>query len=393
VRNPADFGTIRLVGKAGTSIQGAVDPAFEAVADAFERNFERHGEVGAAFSVVHQGRVVVDIWGGTRDESTGAPWERDSFVPVASVGKAFTAMCAAVLVDRGELDVDAPVADYWPEFAQAGKEAIPVRWVLSHKSGLAGLDVAPTLEDFAAWDPVVEALARQEPLWEPGTKHSYHMFTFGFLVGEIVRRVTGLRPARFFDEEIAGPRNLSAWIVPPAEQMVNLVRDIPAPRGAPPAGLNLELAAKVLGVGAALLATAQAGRGAEVVRVELPSRGYGNARGLAQFFAGVAGFTAPAIIGPNTRALITTREAEGPDFITPSIDNCWGLGVSLRSPASPLLRSGSAFGHGGAGGSIGFADPEAGVAIGYVVNKLRPGVGAADDPRSQSLVDALYNSL
>ena len=186
-------------------INGVCDKRFSRVRDAFAANFENGEEVGASFAVTVNGEYVVDLWAGHADAGLTRPWERDTIVNVWSTGKAVTATCAHMLVDRGLLDIDAPVAKYWPEFAQAGKEKMPVRYLLSHQSGLSVIEKPLPTETFYDWDGMASALAAQKPLWEPGTKPGYQAITFGYLVGEVVRRITGKSLGTFVREEIAGP--------------------------------------------------------------------------------------------------------------------------------------------------------------------------------------------
>ncbi|HEX9546320.1 MAG TPA: serine hydrolase domain-containing protein, partial [Acidimicrobiales bacterium] len=165
-------------------VDGQVAPGYERVREAFTANFAEHGDVGAAFALYRDGRLVVDLWGGVRNKDTGERWEQDTLQLVFSTTKGMTAVAANLLVQRGELDLDAPVAEYWPEFKAAGKDSTPVRWLLSHKAGLPVLDRKMAPSDLFAWDPVCGALAAQPPVWEPGTAHGYHAITYGFLVGE-----------------------------------------------------------------------------------------------------------------------------------------------------------------------------------------------------------------
>ncbi len=200
-----------------TEIDGWVAPGFEPVRDTFRANFERHGEVGAAVAFYVEGRPVVDLWGGLADPAKDRPWTEDTLQLVFSTTKGATAACANLLAQRGQLDIDAPVATYWPEFAQAGKASIPVRWILCHKAGLPWVDATMTLEEALSWEPVVRALEVQEPAWEPGTAHGYHATTYGWLVGEVVRRIDGRSLGRFWADEIAGPLGLEWWIGLPEE--------------------------------------------------------------------------------------------------------------------------------------------------------------------------------
>jgi CubicO group peptidase (beta-lactamase class C family) len=193
-------------------ISGVVESGWEPVADILRTNLKEGHDLGAACCVYLDGRPVVDVWGGLADRVAKRPWQRDTVVPVASTSKGATAMCAHLLVQRGQLDLDAPVTRYWPEFGQAGKENIPVRYLLSHQVGLPYVEPPITFEEMLAWDPLIHALERQKPLWTPGTEHLYHAHTFGFLVGEVVKRISGKSLGTFFADEIAHPLGLSSWI-------------------------------------------------------------------------------------------------------------------------------------------------------------------------------------
>ena len=179
------------------------------------------GEVGAAVCVYQDGTKVVDLWGGVADPATGRPFPEDTIVGVASTTKGATAICAHLLAQRGQLDIDAPVATYWPEFAAEGKDTIPVRWLLCHKAGLPTFEQPLTLQDFVAWDPVVASLAAQKPLWEPGTAYGYHAITYGHLVGEVIRRITGKSVGTFLAEEVVEPLGIEFWIGLPADQSLD----------------------------------------------------------------------------------------------------------------------------------------------------------------------------
>src|SRR5215470_8677464 len=193
-------------------IQGECAPRFAAVRRAFAENFAQRREIGAAVAVVKDGALVVDLWGGHADAARTRPWQRDTLVHVFSTTKGMTALCAHMLADRGLLDLDAPVARYWPEFAQAGKAEIPVSYVLSHRASLPAVTRELTLADFLDWDTMTAALAAQAPWWEPGTRPGYHPFTYGWLVGEVVRRVSGKTPGVFFREEVGQPLGIDFHI-------------------------------------------------------------------------------------------------------------------------------------------------------------------------------------
>jgi CubicO group peptidase (beta-lactamase class C family) len=193
-------------------IHGDADVGYGKVADVFADNFTTRGEVGAAVAVYAGGRKVVDLWGGTADIRTGRPWTADTPAVIFSCTKGIIAICAYLLVQQGRLDLDAPVVEYWPEFGQAGKADIPVRWLLAHRAGLPALDRGLTLDEVLAWQPVISAIERQAPLWPPGTAHSYHPMTYGWLVGEVIRRITGSTPGSFFREVVASRLDLRTWI-------------------------------------------------------------------------------------------------------------------------------------------------------------------------------------
>jgi CubicO group peptidase (beta-lactamase class C family) len=389
----------------GTEIGGFVEPGFEGVRDAFAKNFDEFGEVGAGFALYVDGHQVVDLWGGTRTD-TGSTYGDDTLQVVFSSTKGAAAACVHLLVQRGLLDLDAPVATYWPEFGQAGKSHIPVRWLLSHQAGLPTIDATLTRDEALAWDPVIRALEVQTPLWEPGDAHGYHALTYGHLVGEVVRRIDGRSIGAFFHDEFAAPLGLEFWIGLP-EQF--------EPRVAPMISMNsdalddFDLAA-VLG-GDALIVRAMTLNGAfdedlallanrrEFHAAELPAaNGITNARSLARFYAGLIG----GVEGGPTAALLSreqvdvarTRQTSGYDRVMsfPGIDveSTIGLGFSCASPFAPMGGAG-AFGHYGAGGSVGFADPEHRLAGGYVMNKM--GLGAPLDPRSGFLVRASYEAV
>src|SRR5580698_798240 len=200
------------------NIDGLVEPGFEGVRDAFAHNFEVGREGGSAFCLHVDGRKVVDLWGGWTDRDHHKPYGPDTLQLVFSTTKGATAMCANLLAQRGQLDLNAPVATYWPEFAQAGKEDVPVRWLLTHQVGLPAIDAHLTAEEALAWGPMCDALAAQAPFWDPGTAHGYHALSYGYLVGEVVRRVSGMSLGAYFAKEFAEPLGLEFWIGLPEDQ-------------------------------------------------------------------------------------------------------------------------------------------------------------------------------
>ncbi|HET6795415.1 MAG TPA: serine hydrolase domain-containing protein [Acidimicrobiales bacterium] len=390
-----------------TTVEGTVEPGFEAVREAFEANFERHGEVGAAFSLYHRGRQVVDLWGGVADETTGRTWDEGTLQLVFSTTKGATAVCALLLAQRGELDLDAPVSAYWPEFKEAGKADVPVRWLLSHRVGLPTVDVKLSPAEAMAWEPVVEALASQRPYWEPGSAHGYHALTYGWLVGEVVRRISGRSLGTFFAEQVAAPLGLDFWIGLPADQedRVSRLIEMNIGGGQLPEGFDIdqlpeEARALVraftdpdsLSLRALMLTDPPISwNSREAHAGEAPAaNGICTARSLARMYASLVGdVDGVRLLGPGTVASATTTQSEGPDrvLIQPTR---FGLGFMLNSQFSPLLAEGS-FGHAGAGGSLGFADPAAEVGFGYVMNKMQQNL--AGDPRTVGLVDAVRRSI
>ncbi len=382
-------------------IHGTIDPRFERVRAELERNFLERGEVGAAVHAVVGGKPVVDLWGGLADPRRGTPWTEDTLAMVHSSTKGATALCAHMLAARGELDLDAPVARYWPEFAAAGKERIPVRMLLNHRAGLPAITRKLPPEAMFDWKTMADALAGQAPHWDPGTRHGYHAITYGWLVGEVVRRISGKSLGTFFRDEIAGPLGLDFWIGLPPMHEPRVARLVPPPP-----------AAEEDPFGAALLEHGSLTRqaflnpptmflpsGPEVERAlraaEIPAaNGMATARALASMYAPLAA-PEPGLVDRDTLRRMSAVESEGPDRILvyrtrfasgfmKSTDN--GRQASVR-----LGPNDEAFGHVGAGGSIGFADPVAGVAFGYVMNGMGPGILLND--RGQSLIDAFYDSL
>jgi CubicO group peptidase (beta-lactamase class C family) len=394
-------------------IGGTVAPGFEGVREAFVRNFTENGEVGAGFSLVHDGRTVVDLWGGVADAATGAPYTDDTLQLVFSTTKGATAVCANLLAQRGELDVEAPVTEYWPEFGQAGKADVPVRWLMGHRAGLPYVNAPIELDACLAWDPAVEALAAMEPLWEPGTAHGYHAVTYGWLVGEVVRRISGRSLGRFFADEVAGPLGLEFWIGLPADQeprvapLTNrgLRRD--EAEGDQTEGLS-DLVSQIeqfLGPGS-MLALALGGGSTmpfigngvfnrpEVRAAEVPAaNGVTNARSLARMYAAVVGpvegvSDGPLLTSEQVEAAATTQ-TQGADRVL-MFETTFGLGFMTSSEFSPYGSTAS-FGHAGAGGSVGFADPENGLGFGYVMNRTMTNMSG--DPRSRGLVAAAYDAI
>jgi len=386
-------------------VNGTVAEGFEPVRDAFVRNFETLGDRGAAVAVYRDGRQVVDLWGGTRDVDGSAPWQRGTAQVLRSATKGVAAAVPLLLHQRGELDLDAPVGEYWPEFKAHGKDRVLVRQVLNHRAGLPLLDRPITPKD--ALDPRrgPEAVAAQAPVWEPGTDHGYHALTYGWMLDELVRRVTGQGTGEWIAAEIAGPLGLDLWLgLPQAEEeagRTGRVGRIDDPEPAPGPGLRVRPKRSVteayddpdsLTRRAFAAITPFPDQNDPAYRAAaLPAtNGIATADALARCYAALIGeVDGIRLFDPATVAAARAEESAGPDRVL-VVNTRFGLGYMLHGSASPLLGPGS-FGHPGRGGALGFADPETGVALGYVTNGFRKSVTA--DPRAQALVRAVRGVL
>jgi CubicO group peptidase (beta-lactamase class C family) len=380
------------------------------VRDAFERNFEINDDIGAGFALYVEGELVVDLVGG-EFEPGGKPYGTDALQLVFSTTKGATAIAAHQLVERGLLDFDAPVTDYWPEFGAAGKADVPVRWLLCHKAGLPDIDREMSYEDALAWDPVVDALAESAPLWDPGTQHGYHAVTYGWLVGELIRRVSGKSLGQYFADEVAAPLDIEFWIGTPDEEHHRVPPLIPL---APPEGMDfgtnpdgsdvgfIEMLDMLMGPGnlitRALCAPGGAMRESETAfndpslwRAEIGAAGgITNAPSLAKLYAStVSEVDGVRILQPDTVKVAMEQQTSGADAVL-MFEIPFALGFMKNGPLAKL-GSDSCFGHYGLGGSVGFADVEKKVGFGYVMNQTQ--LGLAGDPRTASLIDTVYAAL
>ncbi|MFJ8860509.1 serine hydrolase domain-containing protein [Streptomyces sp. NPDC102451] len=380
-------------------IQGHCDDRFAAVRDAFAANFAERDELGAAVTVLLDGHPVVDLWGGWADGERTRPWERDTVVNVWSTTKGPTALCAHVLADRGLLDLDAPVAAYWPEFAAAGKESVRVRHLLSHRSGVAGLRDPHTLAELYDWELTTARLAATEPWWEPGTRSGYHAISYGFLVGEVVRRITGLLPGEFLRKEITGPLSIDFHVGLP-ERDAGRVAELVQPKAV--SREQAALFARMEPVAIASLLNPGTGTAAantpEWRAAEIPAaNGHGTARGVAALYGILAGrgsLDGRRILSEEAAERVREGQGSCRDLVLGAgfaHETELGLGLWLSGPNASYGPNPRAVGHDGAGGSCGLADPEAGIALGYVMNRMGPNI--ADDPRKMALVDAVYDAL
>ncbi len=380
-------------------IDGLCDTRFARVREAFAENFASRGEPGAAVCVSLGGVNVVDLWGGYADVANTKAWARDTLVNVFSVGKALCAIAAARVVEQGLAVLDAPVAMLWPEFAQGGKDAITLRQILSHRGALPA--IAEPLPDGAAldWQRIVHALERQNPWWPPGETFGYHVNTFGFLVGEVVRRASGKTLGALIREDVAGPLGADIHIGLVAEHH-GRVADYRWPAAAsaaiappPPdaddfAQMRWKAYWNPPGFSGAHWVNTPEWRLAE-----LPStNGHGNARSVARIYAALANGGAidgVRFLNEETLREATAEHSRGPDLITGQPAR-FGLGFQLTQPERPMGRGANTFGHFGAGGSLGFCDPDADLAFAYVTNDMGP---RWQNPRNRALMEAVYASL
>ena len=380
-------------------VQGRCDEAFLPVLDAFLENYRVEEEVGSAVSVVVEGRTVVDIWGGWVDRTRTAPWAENTIVCMMSVAKGIMGIAFGMLIDRGLVDIDEPVASYWPEFAASGKAELPVRYLLDHRAGL------PVLEPDRLWpgamfdrQAMVSALAAQPPLWTPGTVAAYHVHTQGYLLGEIMYRVTGRLFGEFVRDEIATPLGADYWFGVPASEFDRIAPVMPhrdsrlfssKDSGAPEDSLRaLAFVQNPDWSWERLL------NSPEFRSMEMPSAsGHGNARSVARIYGAVAGGgdRSAALIGPETLDLITTLQHDQIELLQERHYR-QGLGLLLNSPGAVYMGPNErAFGHHGIGGSIGFGDRQERLGFGYSVNAMHA-VGT-NGPRAARLIDAAYSCL
>jgi len=377
-------------------VKGVINPGFEAVRDEFEHLWNEI-EVGASFCVYHQGEKIIDLWGGFTDRDQGVAWQADTLVNVYSATKGPASLAIAILHDEGLINYEEKVATYWPEFGAEGKQNITVAQLLSHQAGLSGVDARLTVEDLYDWDKMINLLAAQKPLWEPGTAAGYHAIMWGYFPGELIRRITGKTLKEYFHEKVAVPLDADFYIGLPVSEFhrcATLIgpgraRKQPAPT---PAVKMPRLHSGSLhnpSISPFKHACSTPWRNAEIAA----SNGHASARGLAKIYGalsmnGTLGGT--SIIGPESLWEATKVEVEGIEDLV--------LGGKLRRARGFMLNSDSAygpndesFGHAGAGGSLGFADPDTGLGFGYAMNQMQSDATAV--PRSKLLLEAVYRCL
>jgi CubicO group peptidase (beta-lactamase class C family) len=383
-----------------TEIHGRCDSPFEGVRDVFQQAFERGDELGASVCVTVEGETVVDLYGGYADDARTQPWRPDSLVNVFSTTKGMTTLCALRLVEEGLLDVDAPVARYWPEFAAAGKADLPVRYLLSHRAGLAAIQKPLPAGSLYNWTTMTEALAEQAPWWTPGEAHGYHALSFGFLVGEVVRRISGMSLGNYFREQFAEPLGLDFHIgLPEAHEP----RVSPLVQGPVHGENGSDLFAQIMADPESLLAktfinppmlptdaNTRAWREAEIPA----ANGHGTASALARIYAGLAlGGEIDGVHVLSSEVIERARQEQclGKDLILPVVSR-FGLGFQMPPAEEPVGPNFKVFGHAGAGGSYGQADPENRMSFGYTMNLMHSGVWLVD-PRPRALLRAVYAAM
>jgi CubicO group peptidase (beta-lactamase class C family) len=378
----------------GVPVQGHCDSRFSDIRELFEKSFDGDEEIGSAICFVLDGETVVDLWGGHYDEARTRPWERDTIVNTYSTTKGMTAICAHQAIERGLVELDAPVARYWPEFAAAEKGEVPVRWLLSHQAGLPAVRKPLPEGSVTDWDVMCAALAEQEPWWEPGAQHGYHALTYGFLVGEVIRRATGKTVGQWFREHVSGPldadyhigfgpehdartTDMIGSLLPAQGEGGDETPELPGPLGQ----MMKDMRDPATMTGAAFNNPPGGTAGVnsrEWRAAEVPAaNGHGTARALARIYGALARggeIDGVRILEPESIERARTQQAFGPDAVLGQLPMRFGLGFMLRQDFMPLSPSDNAFGHPGAGGSIGMADPDARVGFGYVMNKMHMGL-------------------
>ncbi|MEE2981526.1 MAG: serine hydrolase domain-containing protein [Pseudomonadota bacterium] len=375
------------------TVHGAAKVRFAAIREAFENNLESGLDQGAAFAVVYQGHVVVDLWGGHADAVGATPWTRDTLVNVWSTTKGVASLAIAMLVDRDKLDYEAPVADYWPEFAANGKQDVTLGCLMSHQAGLPGSDQPTTLEDIYDWHPFADGLAAMAPLWPPGSTAAYHPLSHGHLAGEVLRRVDGRTMGTFVAEEISRPLGMEFYIGLPEAEDGRAAETIVGPGTTDPI---IEAEDRPLARIGYLnprfpvdIPNQRPWRAAEIPA----ANGHGDAIGLAKLYGALAqggSLDGARLLGRGTLAAATEERFRGNEagFDRPM---AFGAGFMLNVDHE-FGPSDAAFGHSGWGGSFAYADPDAGLGVAYVMNRML-GFGDRPDPRRLALLDALYSAL
>jgi CubicO group peptidase (beta-lactamase class C family) len=393
-------------------VEGTAAPGFERVRDAFSANFTQHGDKGGSFALYVDGELKVDLWGGTADIATGKPWTQDTVSLMYSATKGATAILGSLLAQEGLIDLDAPVAQYWPEFAANGKEHVPVRYFFTHQTGLPYLAEKISREEIIDGRRIVEVLQDQKPLWEPGSAFGYHALTYGWLIGAVVKKATGQSVGQLLQEKVAAPLGLDLWIGLPdgVQDRVAALVDAPPPDPAAMAAITDEaILDRLRALGAAMAdptstfsrtlssngalptPNAEAWNDPRIWASEMPAaNGITNGRALAKMYAATLGeVDGVRLLSEQTLAAATREQVSGTDAVLLSPAR-FATGFALPRQGLAMLSPAS-FGHQGAGGALGFADKDAKVAFGYVQNQL--GGGPLGDPRTLGLIAAVRDAL
>lgn len=408
-KGPAPGGTSTIAAEIdlgdGRQVHGFADDGYGAVMDAFVANFVERHDLGAGCAAYVDGRPVVDLWGGIADARTGRSWGHDTAAVIFSCSKGVLAICAYLLVQDGRLDLDAPVARYWPAFGSHGKSAITVRDTMSHRAGLPALDTDLSKADVLAWDPVIRAIEAQRPIHPTYAGHLYHALTYGWLVGEVIRRVGGVMPGRFFRRAIGERLGLRTWIGLPDEARGSVAwmepplsdEDSDAARESARLAQSNATVARSLSMGGAFAFPAEDGlvtfNDPAIQAAEVPgANGISTAASLARLYAAcvsdvdsVGPILSDATIGDLLRIRAAGQQLSG----LPDDGARWGTGFQLSSPPSQPMLGATSFGHAGAGGQLGFADRSHRVGFAYLGNQM----GGYGDARARELTLALGRAV
>jgi len=389
-------------------LHGDCEARFERVREIFRKGFARDAELGASVCFTLDGEPVVDLWGGHTDRGRTREWQRDTLVNVYSTTKGMTAICVHRLIEQGSLGLDEPVAAYWPEFAAAGKQALPVRYLLSHQAGLPAVRKPLPRHALYDWELMTTALAEETPWWQPGSQHGYHAISFGYLLGELVRRVSGQSLGSYFRRHVAEPlgadfhiglapehdartSDLSGSLAPPASgagpkiegPIGDFLRDMTDPTTMTGAAFNNPMLAPGT-------VNSRQWRAAEIPA----ANGHGTARALARIYGALAGggeLDGVRILENETIEAAIEEQVFGPDVILGGLPMRFGLGFMLRQDMAPLGPNPRAFGHAGAGGSLGFADPDAHVGVGFTMNRMQ--LSLVGTPTAFKMIRAFFEAL
>ena len=399
-------------------VSGYCEDNFHEARNIFEKSISSGFELGGSIAVEVQGEKVIDLWGGHLDHSKSKAWEENTLVNVFSTTKGIAAICLLQLIEKGLLDIEKPVCEYWPEFSVNGKENIPVKYLFCHKAGLCGVREPLESGAFSNWDLITSELAKQEPLWEPGTAHGYHAITYGHLVGELLRRIDGRTIGQYFKEEIAEPLNLDFWIGLPDSEFDRVSDIYPSkpgplqylfplltklPRFVLPgrAKFLLDFGDTSKPVGAAFNnPPISSNRGMEANtkqwrNAEIPAaNGHGTARSIAKLYGILAnGGSRDGIhvLSPETIEKARQTQSDGRDLVLGGMRTRFGLGFMLGTENVSMGPNPNAFGHGGAGGSLGFSDPDNNISLGFVMNQMHQGITAWKT--ATDVAESVYKAL